>query len=111
MEITTISTAVIIGQDDIQITCSVLRGNPANYVYSITHVDTGSTTSDSTLTLTDIQVGDLGTYHCDVTNDAGTGSANVTIEQGGSTFVSSQLQCLPKLNVHYRTSKCDHPPT
>ena len=108
MEITTISTAVITGED-VQITCSVLRGNPANYVYSITHTDIGITTPDSTLTLTDIQVGDLGTYCCDVTNDAGTGSANVTIEQGGSTLVSSQLQYLH--NLHYRTSKCDHPPT
>ena len=35
-------------------------------------------------TLTDIQVADLGTYRCDVTNDAGTGSASVTIEQGGN---------------------------
>ena len=33
--------------------------------------------------LTGIQESDLGTYRCDVTNDAGTGSANITIELGG----------------------------
>ena len=34
--------------------------------------------------LTGIQESDLGTYRCDVTNDAGTGSANITITQEGS---------------------------
>ena len=33
--------------------------------------------------LTGIQESDLGTYRCDVTNDAGTGSANITIALGG----------------------------
>ena len=33
--------------------------------------------------LTGIQESDLGTYRCDVANDAGTGSANITIELGG----------------------------
>ena len=77
------STTVLVGEDDVTIDCSVLRGNPMNYSYSITHVDSGNITLDSFLTFVDIQVADLGTYRCDVTNDAGTGSANVTIEQGG----------------------------
>ena len=33
--------------------------------------------------LTGIQASDVGTYRCDVTNDAGTGSANINIEIGG----------------------------
>ena len=33
--------------------------------------------------LTGIQESDLGTYRCDVTNDVGTGSANITIGLGG----------------------------
>ncbi len=34
--------------------------------------------------LTNIQMTDVGTYRCDVTNDAGTGASNtVTIELGG----------------------------
>ena len=83
MEIIASHTTVIVGQDDVIIECTVLRGNPSNYSYNITNVDTGNTTLDSFLVLTNIQVTDLGTYRCDVTNDAGTGSASVTIEQGG----------------------------
>ena len=83
MAITASHTTVIVGQDDVIIECTVLRGNPSNYSYSITNVDTGNTTLGSFLVLTNIQVTNLGTYRCDVTNDAGTGSASVTIEQGG----------------------------
>ena len=83
MKITASHTTVVIGQDAITIECTVLRGNPSNYSYNITNVDTGNTTLDSFLLLTNIQQADLGSYHCDVTNEAGTGSANLTIEQGG----------------------------
>ena len=73
---------MIIGED-VTITCSVLRGNPSSYSYSIVHNDS-VISSNSTLILTNIQEADLGTYRCDVTNEAGTGSAGVTIEQGGN---------------------------
>ena len=63
--------------------CSVIRGNPTNYNYSIVHIDTMTTTTGPTRMLTGIQESDLGTYRCDVSNDAGTGSANITIELGG----------------------------
>ena len=33
--------------------------------------------------LTGIKESELGTYRCDVTNNAGTGSASITIEIGG----------------------------
>ena len=82
MDITANDTLVSLG-DDITITCSVLRGNPSNYIYIITNTNTGSTTTGSTLTLTDIENTDLGTYRCDVTNDAGTGSDTMTIELRG----------------------------
>ena len=83
VEIIASHSIVIVGQDDVIIECIVLRGNPSNYFYSITNVDTGNTTLDPFLVLTKIQVTDLGTYRCDVTNDAGKGSVNVTIKQGG----------------------------
>ena len=83
MEITVTDSLVSLG-DDVTFTCSVLRGNPSNYSYIITNTNTGSTTTGATLILTDIVSTDLGTYRCDVTNDAGTGrSDNVTIELGG----------------------------
>ena len=80
--ITATRTLINLG-DNVTINCSVLRGNPTTYLYTITHISTSSTTSDPTLTLTEIQVADLGTYHCDVTNDAGTGSASIFIDEGG----------------------------
>ncbi len=56
-------------------------------MYTITNTDTGNTTTGSTRTLTDIQMTDVGTYRCDVTNDAGTGTSNtVTIELGGMIY-------------------------
>ncbi len=83
VEINTTNTLVGIG-NDVTITCFVLRGNPSNYIYNITNVNTSSTTTGPTRILTDIQMTDVGTYRCDVTNDAGTGASNtVTIELGG----------------------------
>ena len=83
MKITASHTSVIVGQDDVIIECIVLRGNPSNYSYSIYNVDTGNVSLNSFFVLTNIQEADLGTYCCDVTNDAGTGSASVNIKQGG----------------------------
>ncbi len=82
VEITATNTLVSLG-DNITISCSVLRGNPTNYNYTITNINTGSTTTGPTLTLTGIEMTDIGTYRCDVTNLAGTGSASVIIELGG----------------------------
>ena len=72
-------------EDTITINCSVQRGNPTYNSFSIVHADTSTTVSTGqSHTLTNIQEADLGTYRCDVTNGAGTGSASVTIEQGGN---------------------------
>ncbi len=89
VEINSNDTLVGIGNDVI-ITCIVPRGNPSNHMYTITNIGTGSTTTGSKRILTDIQTIDVGTYRCDVTNDAGTGTSNtVTIELGGvkSNFI------------------------
>ncbi len=89
VETTATETLVYIGSD-ITITCSVRRGNPFNYIFTITNTDTGSTTTGPTRTLTSVHMSDLGTYRCDVTNDAGTGSSIVTIELGGK-YVYSRI--------------------
>ena len=75
-------TRVNLGEN-LTLTCSVIRGNLTIYSYSIVHIDTMTTTNEPTRMLSGIQESDLGTYRCDVTNDAGTGSANITIELGG----------------------------
>ncbi len=85
--------------NDITITCSVRRGNPSNYVYTITNTDTDSTTTGPTRTLTNIQISDLATYRCDVTNDAGTGSSSVSIELGGKCKMYFRNQCLQSVFV------------
>ena len=80
--VNTSHTTVRVGENDVIIECIVLRGNPTRYSYRIVHNDS-VISSNSILILTNIQVADLGTYRCDVTNDAGTGSASVTIDQEG----------------------------
>ena len=78
------STTVHLGETA-TIDCSVQRGNPTYNSFFIVHADTSTTVSTGqSYTLTNIQAADLGTYRCYVTNGAGTGSASVTIEQGGN---------------------------
>ncbi len=78
-EVKIIATETLVIGTNITITCFVQRGNPSNYVYTITNTDTGSSTTGPTRTLTSIHMSDLGTYRCDVTNDAGTGSSSVLL--------------------------------
>ncbi len=107
VEITATNTLVSLG-DDVIISCSVLRGNPSNYNYTITNINTGSkTTTGPTLTLTGIEMTDIGTYRCDVTNLAGTGSASVTIELGGEIM---KLLCPSHDIAPSRSPYCDHHP-
>ncbi len=68
-------------------------------MYTITNTGTSSTTTGPTRILTDIQMTDVGTYRCDVTNDAGTGTSNtVTIELGGMKSNYVYLTALISLN-------------
>ena len=69
---------------DVNLTCTVTRGNPMIYTYTWTNVDTSITLSDETsanLTLSSIIEEEIATYRCDVTNSVGTGSDTITIEQ------------------------------
>ena len=113
VEINSNDTLVGIGNDVI-ITCFVPRGNPSNHMYTITNTDTGSTTTGQTRILTDIQMIDVGTYRCDVTNDAGTGTSNtVTIELGGMTSnfrpncTHISQPCRPPCCDHHSAGPCD----
>ena len=101
-------TTVIADEDAITIECFVLRGNPSNYSYSITHIDTANTTSDSFLMLPVIQEADLGTYRCDVTNDAGTGSASVTIKEGGKKLNKLIEVCVVRWTHYSIYSFCSY---
>ncbi len=106
VEITVTDTLINLG-DNVAITCSVLKGNPSNYDYIITNTITDSTATGPTLTLTDIESTDLGTYRCDVTNDAGTGSDSVTIELGGE-IMKSLYPLVIACNAPSRPSCCEH---
>ena len=68
----------------ITLTCNVTRSNPSdNLVYTWLLVpSTSITESTTTLDVTPVTADDYGTYQCSVDNGAGTGVANITIEQG-----------------------------
>ena len=51
------------------------------------------TTTGPTRMLIGIQESDIGTYRCDVTNDAGTGSAIINIEIGGIYMYVCIMYC------------------
>ena len=68
--------------------CDVTRGNPMDYTYSWSLdgiIIPGETMS--TLILTSFSVANAGSYVCLVTNEAGAGMDNITIELGGKEFL------------------------
>ena len=77
---------IALGQS-VTLTCNVTKANPTAFTYEWTFEDTvtGTTLSETseTLTLSNIMASQFGTYTCDVTNDAGTGSDTITIEERG----------------------------
>ena len=75
---------IALGQS-VTLTCDVTKANPTVFTYQWTFEDTGTTLSETseTLTLSNIMASQFGTYRCDVTNDAGTGSDTITIEERG----------------------------
>ena len=75
---------IALGQS-VTLTCNVTKANPTAFTYEWTFEDTDTTLSETseTLTLSDIMASQFGTYTCDVTNAAGTGSDTITIEEGG----------------------------
>ena len=90
MTVSAASSRVSVGQS-LNITCSISRTLPSDYTieWTLSNTTGGATTlteTGETLTLTDITDTDLGTYTCTVTNSADlSGSANITIEEGGET--------------------------
>ena len=78
------------------ITCSISRTEPTDYTIEWTLTDTSGTITTlaetgETLVLTAITEDGFGTYTCNVTNSAGlSGSANITIEEGGESMVYSR---------------------
>ncbi len=65
------------------LTCNVVRGNPMEYGYEWTFNGTELINSNtSRLILTNFTINQTGTYYCSVTNEAGTGTGNVTLTSG-----------------------------
>ena len=77
-------TRIALGQS-VTLTCNVTKANPTAFTYEWTLEGTGTLPSETseTLTLSNIMASQFGTYRCDVTNAAGTGSDTITIEEGG----------------------------
>ena len=86
--VTATSSRIALGQST-DLTCSITRSVPSNYTieWILTNTDDVTTTlsdTEETLVITDITENEFGVYTCTVTNLADlTGSANITIEQGG----------------------------
>ena len=84
------------------LTCTVTRGNPMTYTYSWTHVGAallGETSA--TLSLTSFSMDAVGTYTCEVVNDAGSGMGSITIELGGETSIHSVVRvCVSLYQFH-----------
>uniref|UniRef100_A0A1X7TSP2 Ig-like domain-containing protein n=1 Tax=Amphimedon queenslandica TaxID=400682 RepID=A0A1X7TSP2_AMPQE len=88
------STTVSFG-DNVTFTCSAEGGSENNFTWTHNNMvqisDGGrfmieSTSSNSTLTVTDVIVTDFGTYICQVSNLAGSDSANLTITTSPEGF-------------------------
>ena len=87
-------TRVALG-DRVTLTCNVTRANPPPTTYTWTNVDTSTTLSETsnTLTLPSITMTDLATYRCETTNVVGTGMDTITIELGGESHVPHVMVC------------------
>ncbi len=84
MEVSATPQARIALGQSVSLFCNVTRANPnvnLTYVWRIVSVST-LTEETNTLVLSNITADQFGTYQCEVTNDAGSGSATISIEQG-----------------------------
>lgn len=80
--------------DDVTLTCSVSRGNPMAYTYTWFHVDTSTTLTaetSPTLRLSSISMDELGTYHCEVKNEAGIGTDIGAVKFQGESWDLNHL--------------------
>jgi len=78
----------IIAGRDVTLTCNVTRGNPMEYTYEWTNVDSGTklTETSAALTIMGFNIAEV-TYRCQVTNDVGTGTDTITIGLGGQSLL------------------------
>ncbi len=84
MEITATPQARIALGQSVSLFCNVTRANPNvnfTYVWGIVFMSTLSEETN-TLVLSNITADQFGNYQCEVTNDAGSGSGTIRIEQG-----------------------------
>ncbi len=74
---------IALGQS-VSLFCNVTRANPSVNLTYVWRMVSGPTLPDetNTLVLFDIEANQFGTYSCEVTNDAGSGSGTLSIEQG-----------------------------
>ena len=94
--VTATSSRIALGQST-NLTCSITRSVPSNYTieWTLTNTDDVTTTlndTEETLVITAIAEDVFGIYTCTVTNSADlSGSANITIEQGGKKHCMQSL--------------------
>ncbi len=74
---------IALGQS-VSLFCNVTRANPSVDFTYVWRMVSSLTLPDetNTLVLSNITANQFGTYSCEVTNDAGTGSGTLSIEQG-----------------------------
>ncbi len=74
---------IAVGQS-VSLFCNVTRANPNIFTYVWSYNSgQGPPETTNTLNLTDVMSNQFGTYSCDATNTAGTGSGSIVIEEGG----------------------------
>ncbi len=95
VEVTATPQARIALGQSVSLFCNVTRANPNIFTY-VWRLNGGSALSETTntLNLTNVMANQFGTYSCDVTNTAGTGSGSIVIEEGGkcSSVICRTLQ-------------------
>ncbi len=84
VEVTATPQARIALGQSVSLFCDVTRANPSvNFTYVWRRVLISALSEKTnTLVLSNITADQFGTYQCEVTNDAGSGSARICIGQG-----------------------------
>ena len=84
-EVTTDVVDPAVVGDDVTLNCTASGDPPLVYQWTLEGNTTvlNSDNTTGTLELTDIQENEFGTYVCTVTNDLGTTTSEVTLEQAG----------------------------
>ncbi len=85
--------------DSVTLTCSVIRGNPMNYMFEWSHegvsvATTSTMDSFNNLNYPSIKDTEVGSYRCSVTNGIGsaaTSSLNITL---GGMYVTQYLHSM-----------------